>query len=106
MTTTPKPEWPAAFDQAAAARLLERFTALGRSEARLAARPDVAAMLRGLGGNSPYLSDLALREAGALVRFLADGPDATVAATMSDLAQGGPGGRRGRVTAALPPAKR
>ena len=106
MPTTSKPEWPAAFDPAAAARLLERFTALGRTEARLAARPEVAAMLRCLGGNSPFLSDLALREAGALARFLAEGPDATVAAAMTVLGQMKPGERRDRVAAALRLAKR
>ena len=40
-------------------------------------------MLRCLGGNSPYLSDLALREAAALARFVAEGPDAPVAAAMA-----------------------
>ena len=77
------PAWPAPFDNAAADRLLERFIALGRAEGRLAARPDVAAMLRGLGGNSPYLSDLALRESPCVARFVAEGPDATVAAAMA-----------------------
>jgi glutamate-ammonia-ligase adenylyltransferase len=98
--------WPAPFDAGGAARLLERFQALGRPEARLAARPDVAAMLRCLGGDSPYLSDLALREAGALARFLAEGPDATVAATMTALAKVKPGEKRDKVAAATRLAKR
>ena len=86
--------------------LLERFAALGRTDARLAARREVAAMLRCLGGNSPYLSDLALRESAALARFVAEGPDVTVAATMMALAQVKPGARRDRVAAELRQAKR
>ncbi len=100
--------WPVAFDEAAADRLLERFVAIGRAEARLAARADTAAMLRCLGGNSPFLSDLALREAVAVARFLADGPDATVTAAMTALAQIRPGVRRDRVataTCAVPNAR-
>jgi len=98
--------WPLAFDEAAAGRLLERFAALGRAESRLATRTDVASMLRCLGGNSPYLSDLALREAGAVARFLAGGPDRTVTAAMATLAQVKPGARRDRVAAAMRQAKR
>jgi glutamate-ammonia-ligase adenylyltransferase len=106
MTTMSKPEWPSPFDADAASRLAERFAALGRTESRLAARPDVAAMLRCLGGNSPFLGDLALRESGALARFLADGPDATVTTAMTALEQVKPGARRDRVAAALRQAKR
>jgi len=98
--------WPLAFDEAAAGRLLERFAALGRAESRLATRTDVASMLRCLGGNSPYLSDLALREAGAVARFLAGGPDRTVTAAMATLAQVKPGAQRDRVAAAMRQAKR
>ena len=46
-------------------RLVERFSALGRAEARFA-RDAGAAMLRSLGGNSPFLADLAVREAATL----------------------------------------
>ena len=106
MTTQAQSAWPAPFDPDAATRLLERFTALGRAEARVAARPGVAAMLRCLGGNSPYLSDLALREAVTVTRFLAEGPDATVAAAMTTLAQVKSASRRDRVAAALRQAKR
>ena len=45
--------WPDPYDAGAAERLIERFAELGRAEARLAARPAIAAMLRALGGNSP-----------------------------------------------------
>jgi glutamate-ammonia-ligase adenylyltransferase len=104
--TAIRPAWPEPFDHAAAARLLERFAALGRAEARLSAQPKVVAMLRCLGGNSPYLSDLALRESGSVARFVAEGPDATVIAAMAALAQVKPGARRAVVAAALRQAKR
>ena len=53
-------DWPAPFDAAAAGRLVERFAALGPGEARLAGDPAGGAMLRCLGGNSPYLAELAV----------------------------------------------
>ena len=106
MQPTPQPEWPAPFDPAAADRLLERFAALGRAEARFAARADAAPMLRCIGGNSPFLSDLALREPATVTRFNADGPDETVAAAMAALAHVKPGGRRATVAAAMRQAKR
>ena len=53
--------WPTPHDAGAAERLIERFGELGRAEARLASRPKVAALLGSLGGNSPYLADLAVR---------------------------------------------
>jgi glutamate-ammonia-ligase adenylyltransferase len=106
MTTVPHSVWPDPFDPAAADRLIERFAVLGRTEARLAARGDVAAMLRCLGGNSPYLSDLTLREAGTLARFVASGPDTAVAAAMKGLAQMKPGAGRPKVAAALRQSKR
>jgi [glutamine synthetase] adenylyltransferase / [glutamine synthetase]-adenylyl-L-tyrosine phosphorylase len=100
------PIWPAAHDSAAAARLIERFAALGRTEARLAAQPEAAAALRALGGNSPFLSDLVLREAAAFRLFLARGPDAVVAGAMDALAATLPTAPRTRLAAALRRAKR
>ena len=67
--------WPRPHDAGAAQRLLERFAGLGRSEARLAAHPAVAAMLAAIGGNSPFLTDLAIREAPALRALVTEGPD-------------------------------
>src|SRR5258708_30374365 len=102
MTIAPRPDWRSSCISAAADRLLERFAALSRAEARLAARAEVAAMLRCLGGNSPYLSDLALRESGALARFIAEGPATTVTTAMTALSQVDPAARRGVVAAAMP----
>src|SRR5689334_9512787 len=78
--------WPTAHDAGAANRLAERFAELGRAEARLAKRAPVAAMLHALGGNSPFLADLAVRESAALRALIADGPDPVVAAAMRELA--------------------
>ena len=86
--------WPAPHDPAAADRLIERFSELGRAEARLAARPAVKALLAALGGNSPYLSDLAVREAGALRAVVAQGPQAVVDDALATLHAVPPQSRR------------
>ena len=98
--------WPAPYDEAAAARLIERFTEIGRQEARLRARPAVAAMLAALGGNSPYLSDLAFREAATIISVVRSGPDKAVADAMAELAAIPPSARRPVVTAGMRRAKR
>jgi glutamate-ammonia-ligase adenylyltransferase len=98
--------WPNPHDTGAAQRLAERFVGLGRAEARLAARPEVAALLDALGGNSPFLADLAVREAASLRALVASGPDSVVAAAMADLAATAPSTRRDRIAAAMRRAKR
>ena len=98
--------WPAPHDAAAADRLLERFAELGRAERRLAEHAGGGVMLRCIGGNSPYLSDLAIRESAALRAFAATGPDAVVAAAMAELAGVSVAAPRERVVAALRKAKR
>ena len=99
-------DWPGPHDAGAAERLIERFAELGRAEARLSARPAVAALLRALGGNSPYLSDLAVREAAGLRGIVASGPDAVVASALGELAALPPQTLRDRVAAAMRRAKR
>jgi glutamate-ammonia-ligase adenylyltransferase len=98
--------WPCPHDSGAAERLVERFSELGRAEARLATRPVVAALLRALGGNSPYLADLAVREAPSLRALIASGPDAVVATAMAELAAVPPATRRDRIASAMRRAKR
>ena len=102
----PSHGWPLPHDPVAAARLTERFAALGDAEARLAARPDIAAMLDALGGNSPFLSDLAVREATTVARFAAEGADAPAADAMAALRRTPVTARRETVAAALREAKR
>jgi [glutamine synthetase] adenylyltransferase / [glutamine synthetase]-adenylyl-L-tyrosine phosphorylase len=98
--------WPSPHDAGAAERLIERFGDLGRVEARLAARPPVVALLRSLGGNSPYLADLTVREAASLRNIVSSGPDEVVATTLQELAALPAQTRRGRVAATLRHAKR
>ncbi|HUN41613.1 MAG TPA: glutamate-ammonia-ligase adenylyltransferase, partial [Acetobacteraceae bacterium] len=98
--------WPAAYDPAAAGRLIERFAELGRTETRLAQRPAVRAMLSALGGNSPYLSDLAVREPAALRALVTHGPQRVVDDALAMLSALPIHSRRDQVMAALRRAKR
>ena len=98
--------WPPPADTAAAARLVERFGALGRAEARMVRDPALHAMLLALGGNAPFLADLALREVVALRQAVRDGPDAVVAAVLAGLAGIPPTMPRAQLAARLRAAKR
>src|SRR5579862_6962820 len=100
------PHWPDPYDSGAAERLAERFSELGRAEARMAERPAISAMLRALGGNSPFLADLAVREPASLRTLVTSGPDAMVRAVFEELAGLSPALRRDRIAAALRRAKR
>ncbi|CAH2599640.1 Glutamine synthetase adenylyl-L-tyrosine phosphorylase / Glutamine synthetase adenylyl transferase [Rhodovastum atsumiense] len=117
MNTTPSPtcgpggfalpaHWPAPADAAAADRLIERFSALGEAEAALAGHPPVAGMLRALGGNSPYLADLAVREALALGLLVQAGPEEPVRRAMAAIAAMAPDAPRAQLAATLRAAKR
>jgi glutamate-ammonia-ligase adenylyltransferase len=99
------PSWPAPADPAAAQRLVERFTELGTAERRFAKTPQGAAVLAALGGNAPYLADLALREPATLVSAIKTGPDASLEALMAELSQP-PRGDRATLMQALRLAKR
>ena len=92
-------------DAGAAARLAERFADLGAAEQRFAVGPG-AAVLRAIGGNSPYLAETALREPTTLRAILRQGPDAVVEAAMARLAALKPTTPRPRLAAALRQAKR
>jgi glutamate-ammonia-ligase adenylyltransferase len=98
--------WPTAFDRGAADRLIERFAAIGRTEARLARAPGATAMLSCLGGNSDYLADLAVRESKALCELIACGPDKVAATAFAELNATLPQTKRDRVAAALRRTKR
>jgi glutamate-ammonia-ligase adenylyltransferase len=98
--------WPMASDAAAAERLIERFAAVGRAEARLTRDPAASAMLACIGGNSTYLTDLALREAPSLRMLATHGPDAVVVNAMARLRALKPLQPRASLAAGLREAKR
>jgi len=99
-------DWPAPADPAQAARLIERFAERGPEEAALAAQPEAAAMLRALGGGSSYLSDLCVRESGAVRDLARRGPDAVVGDALAAVRALPPATERTRLAAALRRAKR
>ena len=98
--------WPAPADADAAGRLRERLAEQGEQARALLALPEAAPMLESLGGNSPYLSDLAVREAGTLGALVTGGPDAVLAAEFAALAATAPAEPRPVIAAALRRAKR
>ncbi len=98
--------WPSPYDEAAADRLVERFQTTGEAEARLVRAPGVLPMLRCLGGNSPYLAALALRESASVCRLATNGPDAAFAHCLSSLGHVSPSAKRPDIAAALRAAKR
>jgi glutamate-ammonia-ligase adenylyltransferase len=109
--------WPAPADPEAAKRFLERFAA---AAAPFGPHGDSAptpipvagplagpmAMLRAVGGNSGYLSDLALREPETLLRVARDGPAAAIDRAFADLAETPPAAPAAEVGAAMRQAKR
>ena len=102
----PPSAWPQPAHPDAAGRLAERFAALGPADSALLAEPAVAALLAAIGGNSPFLSDLAIREAATLRRIVRAGPDAVVARALTQVAHCPAGAARHEVAATLRQAKR
>ncbi len=98
--------WPAAADPGAGERLVQRFSALGQNEADLARDAAAARMLRALGGNSPFLTDLALREHETLLVLCNTGPQSVVGQELSALRELPLHTARGQLAAALRRAKR
>ena len=98
--------WPLPADPDAAARLLERFADAGDAQRALAAEPDGRAMLRALGGGSPYLSDLLVRERDTAVQAMQHGPDAALSEAEAALADLDPAMPRAQLAASLRQAKR
>jgi glutamate-ammonia-ligase adenylyltransferase len=81
-----------------------RFVAELRARATLPAGAD--SLLGAIGGNSPYLSDLALRDPDATEAILTRGPDVVCDAALLALARLAPGLSRGELAAGLRLAKR
>ena len=98
--------WPAPADPEAGRRLRERFADQSPEAATLAATPEGAAMLAAIGGGSPYLSDLAVREHAVVVATMRDGPDAVAQAAMETLHATPSAATRAQLMKALRVAKR
>ncbi len=97
---------PRPFDKAAAALALAHFAEKGAAEKRFAATADGMALLEALGGHSPYLADLAVRES-ATVLFLAErGPDEAFARAIDPLFRLDPSTPRQALAVLLRQAKR
>jgi glutamate-ammonia-ligase adenylyltransferase len=97
--------WPKPADPAAAGRLAERFAALGGAQADFADSADGKNLLAALGGNAPYLADLAVAESEALIAARAD-PDVAFAKIMDGLAGLSPKAGRAEIARELRIAKR
>jgi glutamate-ammonia-ligase adenylyltransferase len=95
--------YPKAADKDAAARFIADFEA----RAGLAASGVVPrGLLECLGGNSPYLAELALREPETLLAIVATGADGVCDQALGALARIEPGLERPKLAAALRHAKR
>ncbi len=101
-----KPSFPKAADLSAAERLLEDFKALGAPEANFAATELGSALLAALGGNAPYLAELACRESATLLACMQTGPQAVISSVLSELDALPPDMPRYALSAALRRAKR
>ena len=97
---------PRPFDAAAADRLIERFAERDAACRAFAASAEGAALLAALGGHSPYLADLALREAPTLLRLAERGPEEAQALALDPLTRADPAAGREQVAALLRQAKR
>ncbi|WP_439553134.1 bifunctional [glutamine synthetase] adenylyltransferase/[glutamine synthetase]-adenylyl-L-tyrosine phosphorylase [Falsiroseomonas sp.] len=93
-------------DAEAAAMLAGRFAEKGNAERAFGATAQGAALLAALGGHSPYLADLALRESATLLRLVERGPDATFALALDPLSRADPAATRPGVASLLRQAKR
>jgi glutamate-ammonia-ligase adenylyltransferase len=77
--------WPAPADRDAAARLLADFAATSPAAQKFAASAQGAALLAALGGNAPYLADMALRHADYVLKTMKNGPDKALAAVIASM---------------------
>lgn len=100
------PSFPRAADLAAAGRLRDDFSALGAAEKAFTESLEGRALLDCLGGNAPYLADLACREPACLLAAMAEGADQSFAAVLTDLESLKPDSSRSQISASLRGAKR
>jgi len=93
--------WPEPADPRAATLLAERLPDAAWRHTRSG-----TALIAALGGNAPYLADLAAREPALLARLAADGPAVVVDQAMAELTQTDANSSPPRIMAALRKAKR
>ncbi len=102
--------WPRPADRAAAALLRDELAdSLDLDGKRADSRGTLGArraMVACLGGNSPYLSDLARREQALLARLVRFGPNRALGASLRRLQRLRPQRPRGEIAAGLREAKR
>jgi glutamate-ammonia-ligase adenylyltransferase len=93
--TTPRTgfSWPAPGDAQAAQHLTQAFATLGPKYERFARTREGEAILAALGGNAPFLADLALFDPDALMAVLEQGPEAVLGSVLDELAHEVSGGR-------------
>ena len=96
----------APHDEAAAARLATAFAELGRAERALAESDEGQRLLAAIGGHSPYLTELALREPGVLLRMAERGADAALDAAIAPLGRADPAAPRAVLATLLRQVKR
>ncbi|MDE2319042.1 MAG: bifunctional [glutamine synthetase] adenylyltransferase/[glutamine synthetase]-adenylyl-L-tyrosine phosphorylase [Rhodospirillales bacterium] len=101
-----KPCFPQPADTAAAKRLCADFAALGAREAEFASTESGCALLAALGGNAPFLAELACREPATLIACLKTGPQAEAQAVLAGLEALCPNLPRTSLSALLRRAKR
>ena len=97
---------PRPFDAEAAQRLAGRLAERGTAERAFAASAVGEALIGALGGHSPYLADLALRESATLLRLAERGPEAAFALAVDPLSRADPTATRAGVASLLRQAKR
>jgi len=100
------PHLPRPHSPDEAALLAERFAERGAAERGYAESAEGRALLAALGGNSPYLSDLAVRESGTLLRLVERGADEAFALALDPLGRADAEAPAAAVAALLRQAKR
>ena len=93
-------------DPEGAERLLARLAEGEPACQQLAERAEARGLLQVIGAHSPFLSDLAVREAPILHRLFDRGPDDAMAAVLEPLTTADPGSPREAVASLLRRAKR
>ncbi len=107
MTACFSPErLPRPFDPAAAALASEHFCERGAAERDFANSPAGAALLAALGGHSPYLAELAVRESAALLTLAERGPEVAFERALDPLSRIDPATPRAAIATILRQAKR